>query len=66
VFPDSAASASLHLPFGRAPRLRLQRLVNRHQRDACESVARHLECDDDKERFEKRLGKLAKPKARQS
>ena len=31
--------------------------------DDFESVAKRLECDDDKERFEAKLGKLAKAKA---
>ena len=30
--------------------------------DDFESVAKRLECDEDKERFEKKLGKLAKAK----
>lgn len=32
------------------------------QRDRFIEAARQLECDDDKERFEKRLGKVAKAK----
>ena len=32
------------------------------QSDDFESVAKRLECDDDKEAFEKKLGKIAKAK----
>jgi hypothetical protein len=32
------------------------------QKDTFEEVARRLECDDDKERFEARFGALAKSK----
>jgi hypothetical protein len=34
------------------------------QRDRFIDAARDLECDDDKDRFEKRLGKIAKAKAK--
>lgn len=33
------------------------------QKDDFESVAKRLECDDDKEAFEKNLGKIAKAKS---
>jgi len=35
-------------------------------KDSFESVAKRLECDDDKVRFEKKLGKLAKAKPKSS
>lgn len=34
--------------------------------DDFESVAKRLECDDDKEAFEKKLGKIAKAKPKPS
>lgn len=34
-----------------------------NQRERFAEAARELECDDDKERFERRLKKIAKPKA---
>jgi hypothetical protein len=36
------------------------------KKDAFVSVARRLECDEDKERFEKKLGKIAKAKPQPS
>jgi hypothetical protein len=35
-------------------------------KDDFKSVAKRLECDDDKARFEKKLGKLAKAKPKPS
>ena len=36
------------------------------QLDRFKETARHLECDEDKERFEKKLGKIATAKPAQS
>ncbi|MGA9137923.1 MAG: hypothetical protein WBZ39_08320, partial [Methylovirgula sp.] len=38
------------------------RANQRHESDDFESVARRLECDEDKEQFETKLGKIAKAK----
>ena len=35
---------------------------SQNEKDDFESVAKRLECDDDKEAFEKKLGKIAKAK----
>jgi hypothetical protein len=36
-----------------------------HKPDDFATVARRLECDEDKERFEKKLGKIAKAKPKE-
>ena len=40
--------------------------VTPSQRQRFEEAARALECDDDKDRFEKRLGKIAKVNPRKA
>jgi hypothetical protein len=37
-----------------------------NQKDDFESVAKRLECEDDKEAFEKKLGKIAKAKPKRT
>lgn len=39
---------------------------NVSKKDDFESVAKRLECDEDKERFEKKLGKIAKATPKRS
>lgn len=41
-----------------------KRPTQRSQADDFKSVAKRLQCDEDKERFEAKLGKLAKAKDR--
>jgi hypothetical protein len=47
-------------PKASAPKTKSQQ---RKQADDFESVAKRLECDENKERFEKRLGKIARAPA---
>ena len=42
------------------PNLPKSKTAPNAQRQRFEEAARELECDDDKDRFEKRLGKIAK------
>ena len=44
------------------PRRSPAKVAAENQRDRFVEAARELECDDDKDRFEKRLGKIAKTK----
>ena len=43
-----------------------KRKARRPQADDLETVARRLGCDEDKDRFEEKLGKIAAPKKRRT